>query len=238
MKKAGLIFLVGSLVVGCSDKQESPAAPMIRIARKARESGNPEAAIGFYSKAISISPRDVNALLGIAEAYIDQKLLDAAMEYIKKAEDAGCNTAMSSYLRGKVYLLLEQDEKAEKEFLKNPSIDSMNALGALYDGRGEHQRAQKLYKEVIAKNTNYIDAYNNMGLSLMLCKKYKEAIFYLESACALPEANVAYRSNLALAYGLSGNVTKAKAVYAQDFEGNELKEKLAYLEDIIAAKQK
>jgi Flp pilus assembly protein TadD len=45
-----------------------------------------------------------------------------------------------------------------------------------------------------------------------------------------------YRTNLALAYGLYGDVQKAKDVYAQDFEGKELEKKIAYLEDIISIK--
>ncbi|MDR0753552.1 MAG: tetratricopeptide repeat protein [Holosporaceae bacterium] len=237
MKHAGNLFLVGLLLAGCAGSGEGPAAPMIRIAKKARQSGNSEAAVRFYEKALALDPNNTKAFLGLAETYIDLRLLDAASEYIKKAEMNGGDASKSSYLRGKIYLLSGDDAKAEKEFLKSNSADSMNALGAVYDGRGEHQKAQKLYKQVIAKNPSYIDAYNNMGLSLMLCDKYEEAIFYLENACSLPDANVAYRSNLALAYGLCGKIEKAKVIYAQDFDGNELEEKITYLEDIISAKQ-
>jgi Flp pilus assembly protein TadD len=208
---------------------------MIYVAREARRSGNSEAAVKFYNNALEIDPDNSAGLIGLAEVYIDLKLLDAASEYIKKAEEKGCDVSKLSYLRGKIRLLYGDAASAEKEFLKSGSIDSMNALGAVYDSRGEHKKAQALYKRVIAESPNYIDAYNNMGLSLMLCDKYKDAISYLENACSLSEANVTYRSNLALAYGLNGNVEKAKTIYAQDFEGDELAEKIAYLEDIISA---
>jgi Flp pilus assembly protein TadD len=72
----------------------------------------------------------------------------------------------------------------------------------------------------------------------MLVNKYKDAVFYLENACSLPEASVTHRSNLAIAYGLSGDLAKAKEIYAHDFEGDELEEKLAYLEDVITAKSR
>jgi Flp pilus assembly protein TadD len=237
MKNALGMFLTGVLLIGCAGDGQDSAAPLIRIAQKARKSGNSEAAVNFYNKVLTIDSGNADALLGLAEVYIDLKLLDAASEYIKKAESKGGDVSRSSYLQGKIYLLLGDDAKAEKEFLKSASADSMNALGAVYDGRGEHQKAQKLYKQVISKSPNYIDAYNNMGLSLMLCDRYKEAIFYLENACSLLDANVAYRSNLALAYGLYGNIEKAKSIYSQDFEGDELGEKISYLEDIISAKQ-
>ncbi|MDR3187448.1 MAG: tetratricopeptide repeat protein [Holosporaceae bacterium] len=235
MEKIWKIFFMMALS-GCAGQDEQSSAPMVRIAKRARQSGNSEAAISFYNKALAIDHENAEAYLGLAESYIDLKLLDAALEYIKKAESIGCDKGHAHYLRGKIYLLSEDRAKAEKEFLKSSSVDAMNALGAICDGRGEHAKAQQLYKQVIAKDPNYIDAYNNMGLSLMLCDKHKEAIFYLENACSLPESNITYRSNLALAYGLSGDVEKARSVYAQDFDGDELEEKIAYLEDIISAK--
>ncbi|MDR0555617.1 MAG: tetratricopeptide repeat protein [Holosporaceae bacterium] len=210
---------------------------MLRIAKKARDSGNQEAAISFYNKALERDQDNAEALLGLAVTYIDMNLIDAAKEYVKKAEKKGCNPKKAAYLRGKICLLSGNISGAEKEFRKDDSADSLNALGAVHDSRGEHHRAQELYKQVIAKSPNYVDAYNNMGLSLMLCNKYQEAIFYMESACALPGSTAANRSNLALVYGLSGNIDKAKAVYAQDLEGEELAEKISYLEDIIAAKE-
>jgi Flp pilus assembly protein TadD len=231
------ICLIAMLMAGCAGNGEDSSTPMIRIAKKARRSGNTDAAVNFYNKALEKTPDNVEAFLGLAEVYIDLKLLDAASEYIKKAENIGCDISRSSYLRGKICLLSGDSLCAEKEFLKSTSIDSMNALGAVYDNRGDHKKAQILYKQVIVREPNYIDAYNNIGLSLMLCDKYKEAIFYLENACALPGTNMAYRSNLALAYGLHGDLEKAKSIYAQDFDGDELEEKIAYLEDIISTKQ-
>ncbi|MCR5225082.1 MAG: tetratricopeptide repeat protein [Alphaproteobacteria bacterium] len=235
MKRVLYIALFAALT-GCAGNDTSSDS-MVRIAQKARNSGNTEAAVSFYNKAISIDSSNALAYLGLAETYIDMNLLDAAEEHIKKAEASGISPEKANYLRGKIFLLRGDTVSAEKAFLKcQSSTDALNALGAVYDGRGEHARAQKLYKQVIARSPNYIDAYNNMGLSLMLEEKYKEAIFYLENACSLPEANAAYRSNLALAYGLSGQIEKAKIVYQQDYEGKVLENKIAYLEELIAAR--
>ena len=230
------VFLAGTLLAGCAG-DIGRSSVMMRIAKKARRSGNSEAAIKFYERAITIDSSNTEALLGIAEAYIDLNLLDAAAEYIKKAVAKGGDVSRAAYLRGKIYLLSGNYAEAEKELLKSSTVDAMNALGAIYDGRGEHQKAQKLYQQVIAISQNYTDAYNNMGLSLMLCGKYKEAVHYLENACSLPDANVAFRSNLAVAYGLNGDVEKAKSVYAHDFDGSELEAKMAYLEDIISLRK-
>lgn len=240
--KIKLIFALTLILNGCSSPSGKSSrdgiAPMLRVAKEARKTGNPDAAISFYNKVLQISPNNAAAYLGLAEIYIDTNLLDAALEYIKKAENNKCDLGHSRYLRGKIFLLKGNIAEAEKVLLQSNSVDSINALGTIYDEREEHAKAQNMYKKVISINPNYIDAYNNLGLSLLLDERYNDAIFYLENACSLPEANVTYRSNLAMAYGLAGNINKARAVYAQDFEGEELEEKVVYLEDLLATKQR
>ncbi len=238
MKKLLLLSCLGVFLYGCSGPENNGIDRVLRLASRARSTGNPEAAVKFYNQAKLIDENDSRVYLGLSEIYIDMKLLDAALEYLKIAENKSVNPNKVCYLRGKIYLLLNKVDLAEAEFKKSQSTDCLNALGAIYDGKEEHEKAQHLYKIVISKEPNYIDAYNNLGLSLLLCEKYKDAIFYLEGACALPNANAVYRSNLALAYGMYGNIEKAKEIYSQDFEGDELNEKIAYIEDVVAAKNR
>ena len=65
---------------------------------------------------------------------------------------------------------------------------------------------------------------------------------YLHLGCLIedifPEANIHYRSNLALAYGLSGNMKKAREIYSKDYEDEALEERIANLEDILADRQR
>ena len=242
LKKFLKLSLIALLITGCAT--DGPKAPkkttdsLLKVAAMARKTGNSETSINFYNKVIKMDPKNAKAYLGMAEAYIDLKLLDAALEYIKKAEANGGDKNKAHYLKGKVHLLLGNIEKAEREFHQSKSVDALNALGAICDNKGDHRKAQQYYKQVIAKSPEYIDAYNNLGLSLMLSNKYKDAIFYLESACTLPDAGVVNRSNLALVYGLSGNFNRAREIYSKDFEGQELEQKIAYLQDLIAAKRK
>lgn len=234
---AGSFLLICGCANDVSKSRKMSAASMIRIAQKARNAGNSEAAINFYNRALKINPNSWKAYLGLAEVYIDTNLLDGAEEYIRKANELKAPKSRSHYLQGKIALLRGDSKSAERFFIKSGSIDSLNGLGALYDDREDHKKAQEFYKKVISKDPNYIDAYNNLGLSLLLSGKYREAVFYLENACSLPNADVTYRSNLALAYGLSGDIEKARATYSQDFEGDELEEKVAYVEDLLASKQ-
>ncbi|MBQ3565243.1 MAG: tetratricopeptide repeat protein [Alphaproteobacteria bacterium] len=227
--------IVLSLLVSCAGRISDPQAEkLIRVARDARNSGNLEAAVNFYKKAKEIDERDYQIYLGLSDIYIQMKLLDAAEEYLKLAEKYEAPADKVGYLRGKIYLLSNKEKLAKKEFLKYRSVDCLNALGTIYDQAGDHEKAQKIYKEVIVKDPNYIEAYNNLGLSLLQTQKYKEAVFYLEGACALPNADVNHRSNLAMAYGLCGNVEQAKRIYSQDFEGKDLVARVAYIEDMLA----
>ena len=238
MKKNLMLFVsLGFLLVGCVGTDEYGAAGhFIRVAQKARNSNNPDAALSFYNKAKKTDSTNPVIYTGLAEVYIDKKLLDAALESLKTAESLGGEAERIGYLRGKIYLLMGDTDLAVKEFEKfDNSPDCLNALGAVCDNKvGDHERAQNYYKRVIAIDPNYIDAYNNLGLSYMLQNKFNEAIFYLENACSFPEANIHYRSNLALAYGLSGNMSKAREVYSRDYEDEALEERVAKLEDVIA----
>ncbi|GHU16158.1 hypothetical protein FACS189472_00600 [Alphaproteobacteria bacterium] len=242
MKNLAHVIAFAVLMSGCADTtrdeiadSEKGSSAMVRIAYKARKAGNIEAAINLYNKAIETNPDDPEGYLGLAMSYIDKNLLDAASEYVKKAQKVGGDPKKIAYIKGKIFIASGNDVEAEKEFLKYETADSMNALGTIYDLREKHSKAQALYKRVIAISPDYIDAYYNMGVSLMLCKRYKEAIFYLENACSFPDANVNNRSNLALAYGLSGDILKAREIYAQDFDGKELEERVAYLEDLVVS---
>lgn len=239
------LFLIGVSLTGCGSVNKmkrmfgrnEKAESLYRVALRARMGGNPESAIKFYTKVLEEDPDMAKAYLGLAEAYIDMKLLDAAEINLKKAVAKKAQKDRVAYLRGKCYLLRGNLPAAKAQFSKYRTDDCMNALGAVYDNIGDHAKAQQLYKQVIVSNPKYIDAYNNMGLSLMLVDDYRNAIFYLENACTLPDANATYRGNLALAYGLSGQFSKARAVYAQDYDGEELEQKIAYLEDIVSKRK-
>jgi len=236
MKKVLFIVVSGLFLSSCTnDSYDNSVDRLYRVAHKTRLDGNSEIAAKFYTKVIAAAPDMVEAYLGLAECYVDMKLLDAAESNLKIAAKKGGKGSRISYLMGKCYLLRGNLTAAKTEFSKYKTPDCMNALGAVYDNLGDHEKAQQLYKQVIVANPKYIDAYNNMGLSLMLSDNYKDAILYLENACTLPDSNPTYRSNLALAYGLSGQLQKARAVYAQDFDGEELEQKIAYLEDIVAS---
>lgn len=235
IKQLSFVVVLCSLLGGCAQESgQEPNESLYRVATKARAGGNPEAAVKFYTKVLEANPEMTKAYIGLAEAYIDLKLLDAAESNLRKAEAKEGDRKKITYLRGKCQLLRGNLEEAKKHFSKYTTPDCLNALGAVYDNLGDHKKAQQLYKQVIVSNPKYIDAYNNMGLSLMLSDDYKNAIFYLENACTLPDANATYRGNLALAYGLAGQISHARAIYAQDYDGEELEQKVAYLEDIVA----
>jgi superkiller protein 3 len=238
VKNALWMFVLCIMLFGCAgndnDSGRDSYGSMVRIADKARKSGNHDAAMNFYKKATEINAERPSAYLGLAECSIDKKLLDAASDYLKKAEERGGNRTISSYLRGKILLLKGSVDAAKEIFKKNGSVDALNALGAIHASKGEHKEAQSIFRKVIERDPNYIYAYRNLGLSLMCCKQYKDAIFYLENACSMKDASISNRMDLALAYGLSGNVQKAREIYANDFEGRVLDEKIAAIEDLLA----
>jgi Flp pilus assembly protein TadD len=69
---------------------------------------------------------------------------------------------------------------------------------------------------------------NNLGLSLAFAGHYKGAIEILRPLALRPGASARDRQNLALAYGLSGDVDQAKKFARMDMDSREVERNLSY----------
>jgi Flp pilus assembly protein TadD len=84
----------------------------------------------------------------------------------------------------------------------------------------------------LKQTPNDINIKSNLGLSLALGKKIKESINILLplSQEASPSPNVLH--NLAIAYALSGHVSKAREIFSKELNSQEVEANLATLRTI------
>jgi Tfp pilus assembly protein PilF len=70
----------------------------------------------------------------------------------------------------------------------------------LYNGRGENEKAERLFRDVMAKHPEVYDVAYSLGLLLAEMKKYGEAVSYLERAAkGMPQhSRVPYNLGLLL----------------------------------------
>ena len=141
---------------------------------------------------------------------------------------------------------------AERAVEKTPDDAGFRTLlGNAYFGAGRFASAEAAYKDALAiysvqpqtvlklvlaqiapgKNADalsYLEAAHeildpvNYGLALALAGNPAEAALVLEAAARVPNATPQTRQNLALAYALTGDWTKARTVAAQDVPADQL----------------
>ncbi len=99
---------------------------------------------------------------------------------------------------------------------------SLSAQGVYYDKMGDHQMAQKLYRQALVENPSDINIRNNIGLSLLLSGKKEEAAAVLQSVVSDPAATVQHRNNLALTYGLMNRDNAARLLLEQDLDPSQV----------------
>jgi Flp pilus assembly protein TadD len=136
-------------------------------------------------------------------------------------------------LRGTVYRERAMFGEAEKDLLDALSLDGASpeahaALGILYDvtfrpalAEPQHRVAVKLAPD----NPSYL---NNLGFSLFLRGKYKEAIEQYEKAASLDPTSRRVRTNLGFAFAASGDLRRAAHEFEMGGTAAEAKNNLGF----------
>ena len=125
-----------------------------------------------------------------------------------------------------LYADAEKDLKAALK-LTPQSADAHAALGIVYDvqlrpdAEAEHREAVRL----APKNPAYL---NNLGFSLFLRQRFKEAITSYESAARLAPLSQRVRTNLGFAYAATGDLRRAAREFQMGGTEAEAKNNLGF----------
>ena len=80
-------------------------------------------------------------------------------------------------------------------------VEANNLLGVAHDRRGQHKQAQEYYERARGVAPQNADVLNNLGHSLYLDDRYKDALALLKTAARLAPTDTRIANNLALVYG-------------------------------------
>ena len=94
-------------------------------------------------------------------------------------------------------------------------IAANNLLGLAYDRLGRHDEAQVAYERALAAAPSDAATLNNLGYSLYLSDRYREALARLKQAARLDPASPQVANNLALVYGRLGKFDDAYKHFAR-----------------------
>ena len=158
----------------------SQPAPFLEIGDTLLQAGNVNEAILAYNSALARDSSNPAALLGLAKAYI---------------------------ATGRPQLALGPVSQALADHPDAPRLWLM--LGVLKDLEGRHQEAQDCYRNGLKFAPGDKALTVDLALSLALGGNYPAAIAVLQPLAMAPTATAGERQNLALIYGLQGDVAEA-----------------------------
>jgi tetratricopeptide (TPR) repeat protein len=148
---------------------------------EARE-GRTDAAIGFFQKALGLSPDHAVALQNLGNAYRQKKDWDAAKKTLEHALTLNPGDAEANY-----------------------------GLGMVFAQLNDTKRAQEYLQKALAARPAYPEALNNLGILYLRTGRAAEAKkSFAESIRVAPEFEQAYL-NLARVYAIEGDKAKARA---------------------------
>jgi len=253
MKKT-ILLLIPALLSACSSHKEDMADAyadsdklsaahnpnaMLRIAESMRNAGNYEMAIKSYDQAIQLDPTMTVAYIGLSFCLRKTGRFDAAIQTLNSVPIDMKNTQWYKEL-GSVHTASFKPKKCvdayQKAYEGDPKdVAAMNGMGVCYDLMGQHNEAQKWYNSALALAPANNMLKSNMGLSLALSNKTQEAINILTSVVEGGDSTSRDRQNLAIAYGLSGDLDQAVKYFSQDLDQSQVRTNLAFLHKLASS---
>lgn len=192
-------------------------------AENALRQNNLEVAERDYRGAVADSKGHVDAHVGLAQVYNRMKQQGKAKDILEQAQKLQPNNPGVNYLLGKNELNAGNYSAAlaafQRGLINAPNdLDLNNGAGVAHDMLGEHRAAQAIYTPAISRNKgrNLSAIRTNLGMSYLLTNEPKKALPILQSEAKNPNASLTTRHNLALAYGLLGRTSEARAALKGD----------------------
>lgn len=240
--RAMLAVLVLAAVAGCSTgdssnvRSEGSYDSVMRLADGARANGDSVNALNIYRKARELRPSAIDPIIGQAGVMVD---LGAYEEAVAAYQDAlKMSPSHPAALRGlgSVFVALDQPELALAQYdqaLRSDPEDprALNGRGVALDLLGRHDEARTSYKTASERAPQYVPARNNLGLSLVVGGYYDEAVAILTP---IASTSPRVRGNLALAYGISGDMAQAGRWLRSDYDEESTARQLVYFGQLRA----
>lgn len=142
------------------------------------------------------------------------------LQYYKKAEDDFLkvvkienNNSKAYYGLGLCYYYMKEYEKSLENYSKSleikQSADTKFAISNVYIKMKKYRQAITNLNELIIKEPNYVDAYNNRGVCYLELKEFKLSIKDFSSALKINPNQQNSLYNRGYAYFLNGELDKA-----------------------------
>lgn len=253
-KGMSLMLLLG--IAGCASHTELPLLPtdgddgmtadgapltdagrLVRMGQRSLAAGDPTTAVGFLEQALAVdrNNREAAVLLGNANLGLGRPQ-DAAAAFGLVLQDGSTDReAAIGYAKAMIGIGRSETAEAHLEPLvrqRPDDVEASNLLGVALDLQGEHDLAVGVYRDSLALSPGEPALLNNLGLSLALAGRHDEAVAVLRPLAEGYTSSARARQNLALAYGLRGDMASADRWSRMDLAEADVTNNLRYFRTI------
>ncbi len=178
------------VVLAAADNNALDAGEKLRLARMRAAAGDDRGAAALFAQLAAASPRDSAAWRGFGDAALRMKDYAGAADALRRAAEAGDDSAQLQYNWGLALLGAKRPAEAETRLaraakLKPAWADAWWALGVVMAQQEKHTRAVDAFQNCLSANADHPNAWLNLAMSLVAVGKIQEAVENLEEDLAV-----------------------------------------------------
>ena len=202
----------------------------LRLARAARAVKDFPAALNLYKSVIAANPEDTDTIVEMGLTELEAGQVDDAIATFQTVPATSKSQFAAQLGLERVYLMQSQPARALEYANKAVALDARSTAalvgrGVALDLLARHPEAQASYRSALAITPDDVPARSNLALSLAISGEFDEAIAIMVPIARAPSATPRLRQNLALIYGLKGDLDAARALSRVDLDAKATDEK-------------
>ena len=218
-------------------------SPEFHEALALEDSYNYQGALSIYQNLYKTYPHSHELKLKIADSYRLTGKCDKAQSFYKSLLRKNDHPEYLNILESSGMCLVQEGryKKAIQTLSEIFEIDAfrwrtINALGVAYALESNTEESKKYFEIALSLEQNKYIIYNNMALASAFLGDYKSAINYQKKAIKMTKSNdnnfKRIELNLALLYGMSGEIKPAKKILLKHLDENEVNSNLEYYKSL------
>ena len=219
--------------------QSEQATKFMKLGESLRSKGDLVSAAEMFRRAARADSRSPLPPAALGDVLRRLKQYTEAEQAFREA--LGRNPYSGTSLQGYGILMVEQGQADAAIAALSVAVDEeaadhrvYNMLGIAYDTLGDHAQAQSHYLAGLAQAPDNRSLRNNMAISLALQERYDAAIEQVRQLAEAEDADQSLRHNLALIYGLSGQIEKASKLLRTDLSEADVANNLSFYQSVRA----
>lgn len=183
----------------------------------------------LYSRMLQVSPRSLEAMIGLSSAHFERKEYSAAADYARLAMDRDPTDARPYTILGNIAYLKSQLKEAlelllEAQKKNSQAPDVYNVLGSIFDDLGQPDRAVEAFRTALKLRPDYFQAYTNLGVVFERIGRIDEAETSLRKAIGANSAYVPAWFNLGIVLYRKHDLVEARKSFTEAVRLNPIHE--------------